>query len=1612
MRKIIFYLLFLTTLLVFSQENNSPIVYPSEIKYPVGFSVTASLRDKPVVQDFRLDHSEFYFNSHRDRKINPNIHPPVDFDAIYQGQFNQNRTSVQGVTPSIIKNFSGQDSGSYPPDANGAVNDNYYFQVVNVTYAIYDKNGNILAGPSNLNTIFDSNLPGANCNNGDPIVLWDEQANKWFYAEFSLCNNNDYMLIAVSQTDDPTGAWWSWSFDVDDMPDYMKFGIWQDGYYMATNTSNGNDVYVFERNKMIVGDANPAMIAFDNPNRPNTFDGFHCILPFDNDGQWAPSNTHGQFITIVDDGQNNTADELWLYQLNADWNNLSNSTFQRTQTISVSPFSGNFSNDWNNIPQPGTSQKLDGLSTILMYRANYRNFNGDERLVITHTIAENSTEAAIRWYELQKNGSNWSIRQEGNINPDNISRWNSSIAINAQKEIGIGFSVSDANSTYPGIRIMGQTTAENNNASGIMDIDETIVVNGQYAQTNYNRWGDYSNISVDPTDGRTFWYTNEYNKSNTHGTQIVAFKFPDNCTAPSNQASNFQATAQSETQIDLTWVRGDGDKVIVLAREENTVNTDPQDGTSYNADSQFGNGDEVGTDNYVVYIGTGTSISVTGLNNSTTYYFTVYEFNDTDFCYLTPGETVSAQTFGLAQVVTLPMLQVNDFDAQGQGNVVSENGSPVTERGLCWSENPNPTTSDSYASNGVGTGTYTVDLTGLNINTTYYVRAYAINSTGIAYGDEISFTTGCAAISDFPYLQNFNDWSASTPDFSCTTDGSVNFDQCWENQTGDDSDWDIISGSTATSNTGPSDDVNGGGQYIYLEASNCYNKTASILTPHFDFTNVVNPYMIFYAYMYGSDLGDLEVYYTLDNGTNWNYVGKLSGEYGDYWIKVAVNFGSLAGESNVQFKFTGITGSSYESDIAIDNFILKDYLPEDYCTASGNMDYDTAVTRVVFNQIDNADGGKTDSYANYTHISTIVKRSQSYDLSVYVDTDGDYTVGTVAWIDWNNDKDFDDPGEEYDLGIANNTPNGLTSDSPLNITIPANAKIGKTRLRIAVKYNDYATSCENGFDGEVEDYTLYITENCNDIALWNGAKWYDRNYNTLQLTDLTDKLLLVDEVFLTNGNNIEACAMSVSASNKVTIETNDAIKITYDLYNDGIFEIKNRGMFVQVDNQAEVEEDGEYSMNIVTQPMNNYYDYAYWSTPIQSFTLGNIVSNAWGYYSFDANTQSWVSVNSNTVLSPGLGYAISAPNGFTGGSISVLFKQNNQKFNFGNIGVGLIVNGQGAQDEDDYNLVGNPYPSPIDFDRLVNDNPNIQGSYYVWTNCAGLNASGHHQESGYTVYSTGSGSVSACNGNGPTATRYIPSGEGFFVEANQSGNLVFKNSQRTVQDNTYLNRTSSNRIWVNLSNNTSFSQILIGFFENATDGMDRLFDTNIIDDTSFAMYSLLNDKKLIIQGLATWDDTNRIIPLGFNTNNSGTHTINLQAVEGVFQNDVNIYLKDLYTNQIIDLKSTSYDFVTTQGSYNDRFQLIFTRDVLDNNEMPSLPYLNLISNDGIFTLISDQNNIEKIDIYTLSGKLLLTYKTKKAENRVSMDLRTIVPQILIFKTRLKDGTQFVLKAIR
>ncbi|MBK6345365.1 MAG: T9SS type A sorting domain-containing protein [Bacteroidales bacterium] len=424
-----------------------------------------------------------------------------------------------------IVSFDGPSSPYYPPDANGTAGPNHFMQTINSVYAIYSKTGTLLAGPTNLNLLFGS-VTGATCNDGDPIVLYDEQADRWLVVEFSICGTNDYMLFAVSQTNDPTGSWHRYSFDVDDMPDYEKIGIWQDGYYMGTNNSSASkkDIYVFERSKMLLGQT-AQMVGFDNSWRPTTIDGFMCVPPVDNDGAFAPAGSPGLFITINDDAIAGGSDQLWIYELAVNWTTPASSTFTRSQQLTVPAFDSNFGANWDNIKQQGTTRELDAIPQVIMNAPQYRNFGTYQTLVCCHTVdVDNTDHAGIRWYELRRTSGTWSLRQSGTYAPDAHSRWMGSIRLNGQNEIGLGYSISST-TLYPGIRYTGQTSAAYNTGAGTLDLSEQTITTGTYSQTAYNRWGDYAGLSVDPSDDRTFWFSTEYiGASSARKTRIASFQ--------------------------------------------------------------------------------------------------------------------------------------------------------------------------------------------------------------------------------------------------------------------------------------------------------------------------------------------------------------------------------------------------------------------------------------------------------------------------------------------------------------------------------------------------------------------------------------------------------------------------------------------------------------------------------------------------------------------------------------------------------------------------------------------------------------------------------------------------------------------------------------------------------------------------------------------------------------------------------------------------------------------------------------------------------------------------------------------------------------------------------
>lgn len=416
----------------------------------------------------------------------------------------------------VLQNFDGLEigdnvgGGGAPPDQNGDVGPNHYVQMANAVFEIFNKTGTTLAGPSNINVLWTGfGGPCENNNSGDPVVMYDQLADRWFLSQFAVDDpNNQSICVACSQTPDPTGAYYRYQFNfTTDFPDYPKFGVWSNAYSATyrvfPNGGNFNEkAGALERNAMLAG--NPAqMVLFSISNllSPVGADGF---LPGDLDGPAPPAGTPIPVLGHQDDGLTGAPnDRLALFELTPDWNNTANSTFTGPVFLATNPYDANFA---GGIPQPGTTQQLDILPHFTMYSLQTRDFGTHMSIVTNHTVDVGTNHAGIRWYELRNSGAGWSIYQQGTYAPDNDHRWMGSIAMDGAGNIALGYSVSSS-TTFPAIRFTGHTAGA---PLGVMDVAEESIFEGTGSQTNPDRWGDYSMMTVDPTDDATFWYTNEY----------------------------------------------------------------------------------------------------------------------------------------------------------------------------------------------------------------------------------------------------------------------------------------------------------------------------------------------------------------------------------------------------------------------------------------------------------------------------------------------------------------------------------------------------------------------------------------------------------------------------------------------------------------------------------------------------------------------------------------------------------------------------------------------------------------------------------------------------------------------------------------------------------------------------------------------------------------------------------------------------------------------------------------------------------------------------------------------------------------------------------------------
>ncbi len=438
-----------------------------------------------------------------------------------------------------------------PPDTVGDVGPNHYVQMINLVFAVFDKNGNMLTAPAALGDLWAS-FPVTDCydNAGDPIVIYDQLEDRWILSQFTAIGPIYYNCVAISQTGDPTGAYYRYAFSAGEFfPDYPKYGVWTHSYLLTSRdfgptVEYGISVYALEKNKMLAGNPKARAVQFfiDSDVVPLELMG-DGLLPADIDGTRRPQDHVPAPIVGTQDNNSPygaTFDALNIWDLWIKWNATPEASLTLAAQLPVAAFDSVFpcaptSRDC--LPQPGITNPAQYLD-ILSYRQRptwrlaYRNFGKYEAMVTNQSVEALPGAAGVRWYEIRRTAGAYSVYQQGTYAPaDGVHRWMGSVAMDKMGNIAAGYSVVNGVDVYPGIRYTARLAGD---PLGTMTLGEATVINGTGVQrTTNSRWGDYTSMNVDPTDDCTLWYTNEYytlagQLSSLAGwqTRIASFKLP------------------------------------------------------------------------------------------------------------------------------------------------------------------------------------------------------------------------------------------------------------------------------------------------------------------------------------------------------------------------------------------------------------------------------------------------------------------------------------------------------------------------------------------------------------------------------------------------------------------------------------------------------------------------------------------------------------------------------------------------------------------------------------------------------------------------------------------------------------------------------------------------------------------------------------------------------------------------------------------------------------------------------------------------------------------------------------------------------------------------------
>ena len=604
-----------------------------------------------------------------------------------------------------------------PADNDGAPGTTQYTEFVNTFYAVYSKTGSLLLGPLAGNTFWSALGGGcANDNWGDPIVRFDAAAQRWVVAQFDLGGGGGPYAecVAVSTTDDATGSYNQYRFSFSQFPDYPKMGVWPDAYYFSYNINGGSaEVCANDRNAMLAG-SSATQVCF-------TPSGQFGMLPADLDGPNQPApGTPNFFMELDPDGSAN----LSMWSFHVDFGTPSNSTFTGPTLIPVAAYSPSCPGFTRGACAPQPDPGSDGLETLsdrLMYRLAYRNYGDHTVLTTSHSVQVSGTGAGVRWYEIHNPETSPTLYQQGTFSPDSQYRFMGAVAMDRSENLAVGYTRTGSGAgQYPSLVYAGRVPSD---PLGTLESEVTLLAGtGSQSSGGYDRWGDYSSMTIDPTDDCTFWFTESYIKTTgansgfNWSTAIGNFSFPG-CGTP-----DFALNANPNS---LTVKQGATGTSTITVSDLDGFNgsvTLSNSALPSGVTAAFNPNPTTNTSTLTFTVGataaTGTTtVTITGVSGSLTHTTTVsLTVIKPDFS-LTANPSSLAITQGHTGTSTITISPINGFN----GSVSLTTGTLPS--GVTAGFNPNPATSTStltftVAANAT-TGTATVTVTGVSGSLTH-----------------------------------------------------------------------------------------------------------------------------------------------------------------------------------------------------------------------------------------------------------------------------------------------------------------------------------------------------------------------------------------------------------------------------------------------------------------------------------------------------------------------------------------------------------------------------------------------------------------------------------------------------------------------------------------------------------------------------------------------------------------------------------------------------------------------------------------------------------------------------------------------------------------------------